>query len=420
MDKFIVKGGKKLSGSLKVSGSKNAALPIIVASLLANKGKTYLENIPNLADIHTINGVLEGLGARIDYDPKAGDMMVDATNLTSHIAPYDLVRKMRASFLVMGPLLGRLHKARVSLPGGCVLGPRPVDQHIMGFKRLGVKISESRGYINASAKDLVGGELFFDRPSHTGTENIMMAAALAKGKTTIVNAACDPEVVDLANFLNKMGSKITGAGTTRIEIAGVKQLHGVDYRIMPDRLVAGTYLMAIGACGGNIELSHANFDDLKIVISKLTESGMEFTFKGNKISARQKNRPGPLRVTTYPFPGFPTDLQAAMMALVAVANGTSYVRETVFTERFTHVMEMQRLGAQIKVSGDEAIVTGVEKLTGASVMMSDIRAGAGLVLATLAASGESEILRIYHVDRGYEKLEESLQAIGGNITRVAM
>ncbi|HBZ01490.1 MAG TPA: hypothetical protein DEO84_09255 [candidate division Zixibacteria bacterium] len=217
-----------------------------------------------------------------------------------------------------------------------------------------------------------------------------------------------------------MGSKISGAGTTRMEITGVKRLHGVEYKVMPDRLVAGTYLLAIGACGGEIELSNASYEDLKIVISKLIESGMEFKVKGNKISARQKNRPGPLRVTTYPFPGYPTDLQAATMALAAVANGTSYVRETVFTERFTHVMEMQRLGAQIKVSGDEAIVTGVEKLTGASVMMSDIRAGAGLVLATLAASGESEILRIYHVDRGYEKIEEKLQTLGGNITRVPM
>jgi UDP-N-acetylglucosamine 1-carboxyvinyltransferase len=420
MDKFIVKGGKRLSGSLKVSGSKNAALPIIVASLLADKGVTYLNNIPNLADIVNMNGVLEGLGAKIIYDPMAGTMSIDATNLKSHIAPYDLVRKMRASFLVMGPLLGRMHKARVSLPGGCVLGPRPVDQHIMGFKKLGAKITDSKGYIEASAKNLAGTEIFFDRPSHTGTENIMMAASLAKGMTTIINAACDPEVVDLAKFLNKMGAKINGAGTTRMEIVGVKKLHGVEYKVMPDRLVAGTYLLAIGACGGEIELSNASYEDLKIVISKLIESGMEFKSKGNKITAQQKHRPGPMRVTTYPFPGYPTDLQAATMAMAAVANGTSYVRETVFTERFTHVMEMQRLGAQIKVSGDEAVITGIERLMGASVMMSDIRAGAGLVLATLAASGESEILRIYHVDRGYEKIEEKLQALGGNIMRVPM
>jgi UDP-N-acetylglucosamine 1-carboxyvinyltransferase len=290
----------------------------------------------------------------------------------------------------------------------------------MGFKKLGVKITESKGYINATAKDIVGTEIFFDRPSHTGTENIMMAAALGKGTTIIINAACDPEVVDLANFLIKMGSKISGAGTTRVEITGVKKLHGVEYKVMPDRLVAGTYLMAIGACGGKIELTDVRYDDLRIVLTKLAESGMEFKLKGNKMVATQKRRPGPLRVTTYPFPGYPTDLQAATMALAAVANGTSYIRETVFTERFTHVMEMQRLGAQIKVSGDEASVTGVDRLMGASVMMSDIRAGAGLVLATLAASGESEILRIYHVDRGYERIEEKLQALGGNISRVQM
>jgi UDP-N-acetylglucosamine 1-carboxyvinyltransferase len=420
MDKFAVKGGKKLSGSLKVSGSKNAALPIMVAALLADKGKTYLENIPNLADIHTLNGVLTGLGAKIEYDPESGVMSIDAVNLKSHIAPYELMRKMRASFLVMGPLLGRLHKARVSLPGGCVLGPRPVDQHILGFKKLGAKITESKGYINASARDLVGTEIFFDRPSHTGTENIMMAAALAKGTTTVINAACDPEVVDLANFLNKMGAKIAGSGTTRMEITGVRKLHGVEYKVMPDRLVAGTYLIAVGACGGDIELNGARYGDLQIVLTKLAESGMTYKFKGQRLNATQSHRPGPLRVTTYPFPGFPTDLQASAMAMAAVANGTSYIRETVFTERFTHVMEMQRLGAQIKVSGDEAVVTGMDRLMGASVMMSDIRAGAGLILATLAASGESEILRIYHVDRGYEQIEEKLQALGGNITRVPM
>ena len=420
MDKFIVTGGKKLSGSLRVSGSKNAALPIIAAALLAEKGVTHLSNVPDLADIHTMSGVLEVLGAKIKFDPTAGTMSIDSTNISGHDAPYDLVRKMRASFLVMGPLLGRLGEAKVSLPGGCVLGPRPVDQHVLGFKRLGAETTESQGYIIATARELVGNEIFFDRPSHTGTENIMMAAVLAKGKTVIINAACDPEVVDLANFLNKMGSKITGAGTTRMEIEGVKSLHGAEYKVMPDRLVAGTYIMAIGACGGKVELADACAADLEIVLSKLTESGMEFKINDSKITAIQKGRPAPVRVTTYPYPGFPTDLQAAMMAYAAVADGMSYIRETVFTERFTHVMEMQRLGAQIKVSGDEAIVTGNDKMAGASVMMSDIRAGAGLVLATLAAEGESEILRVYHVDRGYEKLEEKIQTLGGNIKRLSV
>jgi UDP-N-acetylglucosamine 1-carboxyvinyltransferase len=420
MDKFIVNGGKKLSGSIRVSGSKNAALPIIAAALLPEKGKTHLSNVPDLADIITMVGVLQGLGAKIDYDQVAGTMVIDATNINNHIAPYDLVRKMRASFLVMGPLLGRLDKARVSLPGGCVLGPRPVDQHVLGFKRLGAKITESRGYVEAQAKGLVGSEIFFDRPSHTGTENIMMAAALAKGTTIIINAACDPEVVDLAHYLVSMGAKIKGAGTTRIEINGVKRLAAADHKIMPDRLVAGTFLLAVAACGGRIELKGARFKDLEIVLDKLTEAGVEIRHNENRITAIAAKKPGAIRVTTYPFPGYPTDLQAATMAVACVARGTSYIRETVFTERFTHVMEMQRLGAQIKVSGDEASITGIDRLLGASVMMSDIRAGAGLVLAAMAARGESEILRIYHVDRGYEKIEEKLQALGGNIKRVPM
>jgi UDP-N-acetylglucosamine 1-carboxyvinyltransferase len=420
MDKFIVNGGKKLAGSIKVSGSKNAALPIIAAALLAEKGKSHLTNVPDLADIHTMIGVLRGLGAKIEFDPARGTMTIDAAGINSHIAPYDLVRKMRASFLVMGPLLGRLGKARVSLPGGCVLGPRPVDQHVLGFKRLGAKITESRGYINAVTEDLAGTEIFFDRPSHTGTENIMMAAALAKGTTVIINAACDPEVVDLAEFLNKIGAKISGAGTTRMEISGVKRLNGADHSVMPDRLVAGTFLLALAACGGKVELKDARFQDLEIVLDKLVEAGVDIKHSGSRITASATRRPGAFRVTTYPFPGFPTDLQAATMAMACVSKGTSYIRETVFTERFTHVMEMQRLGAQINVSGDEAIVTGTDRMQGASVMMSDIRAGAGLVLATMAAHGESEILRIYHVDRGYEKIEEKFQALGGNIKRIAV
>jgi UDP-N-acetylglucosamine 1-carboxyvinyltransferase len=420
MDKFIVHGGKKLSGSLRVCGSKNAALPIIVASLLAERGKTHLSNVPNLADIHTMVGVLVGLGAKIEHDIKSQSMTIDASNLKSHIAPYNLVRRMRASFLVMGPLLGRLRKARVSLPGGCVLGPRPVDLHVLGFKRLGAKITESRGYIIAKAKTLYGTEIFFDRPSHTGTENIMMAAVLARGTTSIINSACDPEVIDLASFLNKMGARVRGAGTTRIEIDGVKKLQGAEHHVMPDRLIAGTYLLALGSCGGKIELLNASHEDLDILISKLADCGMEFQFKNNRILASMASRPGPLRITTYPFPGFPTDLQAASMSLATVAKGTSYIRETVFTERFTHVMEMQRLGANIKVSGDEAVITGVRRLRGASVMVSDIRAGAGLVIATLAAQGESEILRVYHIDRGYETLEKKIEALGGNIKRVAV
>lgn len=418
MDKFIVRGGKKLSGKVEISGSKNAALPIIVASLLAEKGKTVLSNIPDLMDIRTIIGVIKGLGAKATYDPEAGSVIIDAADIKSHIAPYDLVRKMRASFLVMGPLLSRIGKARVSLPGGCVLGPRPIDQHILGFKRLGARLTESKGYISASAKVLKGTDIFFDRPSHTGTENVMMAAVLAKGKTAIINAACDPEVVDLAVFLNKMGARISGAGTARIEIAGVRQLRAAEHRIMPDRLEAGTFLLAVGACGGRIEIIETDPTSNEILISKLRGTGMDIEIRKDKIVASRGGRPGSIRITTYPYPGFPTDLQAATMAFAAIGNGTSYIRETVFTERFTHVMELQRLGADIIISGDEAVVNGVKRLNGASVMASDIRAGAGLTIGALAAGGESEILRIYHIDRGYQSIEKKFESLGGNIRRI--
>jgi UDP-N-acetylglucosamine 1-carboxyvinyltransferase len=418
MDKFIVKGGKKLSGKVEISGSKNAALPIIVASLLAEKGKTVLSNIPNLMDIRTIIGVIRGLGAKVTDDSKAGSLVVDAADLKSHSASYDLVRKMRASFLVMGPLLSRLGKARVSLPGGCVLGPRPVDQHILGFRRLGARVIESKGYISASTKALKGTDIFFDRPSHTGTENVMMAAVLAEGKTAIINAACDPEVVDLAVFLNKMGAKIEGAGTARIEIKGVRTLRAAEHRIMPDRLEAGTFLLAVGACGGRIEIIEIDPAGNEILISKLREAGMDIEVKKDKIVASRGGRPGSVRITTYPYPGFPTDLQAAVMAFAAIGNGTSYIHETVFAERFTHVMELQRLGADIIISGDKAVVNGVKRLNGASVMASDIRAGAGLTIGALAAGGESEILRIYHIDRGYQSIEKKFESLGGNIRRI--
>ena len=418
MDKFIVRGGKKLSGKVEISGSKNAALPIIVASLLAEMGKTVLSNIPNLMDIRTIIGVIKGLGAKATYDPESGRLVVDAADIKSHIAPYDLVRKMRASFLVMGPLLSRIGKARVSLPGGCVLGPRPIDQHILGFKRLGARVTESKGYISASAKVLKGTDIFFDRPSHTGTENVMMAAVLAKGKTAIINAACDPEVVDLAVFLNKMGARIEGAGSARIEINGVRKLRAAEHRIMPDRLEAGTFLLAVGACGGRIEIIETDPASNEILISKLRGTGMDIEVRKDKIVASRGGRPGSIRITTYPYPGFPTDLQAAAMAFAAIGNGTSYIRETVFTERFTHVMELQRLGADIIISGDEAVVNGVKRLNGASVMASDIRAGAGLTIGALAAGGESEILRIYHIDRGYQSIEKKFESLGGNIRRI--
>lgn len=420
MDKFVIKGGKKLKGSIKISGAKNAALPIIVASLLAEKGKTLLTNVPDLVDIRTITGVIEGLGAKVNFDPKSEIMEIDATTLSNSVAPYDLVRKMRASFLVMGPLLSRIGKARVSLPGGCVLGPRPVDQHLNGFKKLGAKITESKGYVTASAKGLKGTEIFFDRPSHTGTENIMMAAALAKGITTIINAGCDPEIVDLADFLNKMGAKVLGAGTPKIVITGVKILKAASHKILSDRLEAGTFMLAVGACGGTVELKNARPEDNELLIAKMIDCGIKFKISKNKITVSSSGHPKAVNITTYPFPGFPTDLQASAMAFMAICKGTSQIRETVFTERFTHVMEMIRLGADIKITGDEATITGVERLNGASVMASDIRAGAGLVVAALAAKGETEILRVYHIDRGYQHIENKITILGGNIKRTRM
>lgn len=420
MDKFVIKGGKKLKGSIKISGAKNAALPIIVASLLAEKGKTLLTNVPDLVDIRTIIGVIEGLGAKVNFDPTSEIMEIDAAALSNSVAPYDLVRKMRASFLVMGPLLSRIGKARVSLPGGCVLGPRPVDQHLNGFKKLGAKITESKGYVTVSAKGLKGTKIFFDRPSHTGTENIMMAAILAKGTTTIINAGCDPEIVDLADFLNKMGGKVLGAGTPKIVITGVKILKAASHKILSDRLEAGTFMLAVGACGGTVELKDVRPEDNELLIAKMIEAGIKFKIGKNKIAVSSSGRPKAVNITTYPFPGYPTDLQASAMAFMAICKGTSQIRETVFTERFTHVMEMIRLGADIKITGDEATIKGVEQLNGASVMASDIRAGAGLVVAALAAKGETEILRVYHIDRGYQHIENKIKLLGGNIKRTRM
>lgn len=419
MDKFVISGGKKISGSVKISGSKNAALPILIAGLLIDKGQTVIGNVPDLADIETVLNVLRHLGVKLSWDRKEHVVALDASNLTGYEAPYDLVRKMRASFLVMGPLLARLNKAKVSLPGGCVLGPRPVDYHLKAFAKLGAAIVDEKGYVSASSKGLKGTAIHFDKPSHTGTENVMMAASMAKGKTVIINAACDPEVVDVAHFLNKAGAKISGAGNTIIEIEGVNKLGPVEYAVMPDRLEAGTFIMATAAVGGEISLSPGCEDSLGIVIAKLREAGVEFKFTKNGLKAICKDSLKAIDVTTFPYPGFPTDLQASIMAMCCLAEGISHVQETVFTDRFTHVMELARLGADIKVAGQEAIITGGKKLVGASVMASDIRAGAGLIIAALAAKGNTEILRVYHIDRGYENIEVKFQQLGADIERVS-
>lgn len=418
MDKFIIKGGRPLSGKLKVEGSKNAALPIIFASLLIEKGETVIKNVPPLRDIFTAIKMLEYLGAKVTYDRKAHVMTVNAEHINQTKAPYELMNQMRASFLVLGPILSRMGSAEISLPGGCVLGSRPVDFHIKAFDKMGAKIKEKSGYVVAEAKQLIGGTIYFDRPSHTGTENILYGAVMAKEKTIIINAACDPEIVDVANFLNQAGAKIYGAGTTQITVEPVKKLKNIEYSVAGDRLVAGTIMMAAAVTGGEAKITGINPAELTLVNLKLIEMGCEISESKNALSIKAPKRTKAVTVTTFPFPGFPTDLQACLMAVTTLSSGTSYIRETVFNDRFSHTMELRRLGADITVSGDEAIINGVKSLQGAEVMASDIRAGAGIVLATLAAKGKSEISRIYHVDRGYYRLEEKLNALGADIARV--
>jgi len=417
MDRFVINGAKRLKGELKVDGSKNAALPIIVGSLLIAKGETVIRNIPPLRDIGTITKVMEHLGARVEYDAASQVMTVNAEKLDQNTAPYELMRQMRASFLVLGPLLARLGEARVSLPGGCVLGARPVDFHIKAFKNMGARVTEKGGYIVAQAKPLAGGSVYFDRPSHTGTENVIFAALFAKNKTTIINAGCDPEIVDVARFLNKAGAKIYGAGTPTVVVEPVRSLEAVDHKVTGDRLVAGTYLIAGAVTAGRIRLTGFNPEHLTMVSLKLTEMGCNIEKNRNGLTVVGPKKLKPIAVTTFPYPGFPTDLQACLMAAACVADGTSQVKETVFPDRFTHTMEMRRLGANITVTGSEAIVYGAGRLTGAEVMASDIRAGAGIVLATLAARGRSEVLRVYHIDRGYWAMEEKLSALGADIVR---
>lgn len=419
MDKFVIHGGKKLAGRLTVEGAKNAALPIIAGALLIKKGETVLHNIPPLRDIDTLIAMLKHLGAKVALDREKRTLTVNATTLTGNTAPYDLMRQMRASFLVLGPILARMGEAVVSLPGGCSLGPRPVDLHIKGFAALGAEVSEEKGYITARAPRLTGNTIYFDRPSHTGTENIMYGAALASGTTRIINAACDPEVVDLAQFLNKAGARIAGAGTPTMIIEGVESLSPVEYRVMGDRLEAGTYLMAAMTAGGEVEVSGVDPSALDMVLKKLREAGAETAVQGEGIFLKAPDRCRPVTAVTFPFPGFPTDLQACLMAVLTKAEGISRIRETVFEDRFSHVMEMRRLGADISVAANEATINGVPGLSGAAVMASDIRAGAGLVIAGLGAAGTTEVLRVYHIDRGYYRVEEKLASVGADIQRIA-
>jgi UDP-N-acetylglucosamine 1-carboxyvinyltransferase len=416
MDKIIIRGGERLIGEMEVSGSKNATLPIFVASLLT-EGKNLFRNVPNLRDVQTIVKVIKNLGVKVWEE---GDgYRIDATEVSNHEAPYDLVKTMRASILVLGPLVARTGKATVSLPGGCAIGARPINLHLMGLEAMGAEIELRRGYIEAKADRLRGVHISFDTSTVTGTENLMMAAALAKGKTTLQNAAMEPEVVNLANVLNKMGAKINGAGTSLIEIEGVESLQAVEHTIIPDRIEAGTLMVAAGLTRGNIKLLNCPLHHMEAVILKLRETGMEIESEGEDgVRVVGNRRIRSVDVKTQPYPGFPTDMQAQFMVLMSLAKGLSVISETIFENRFIHVSELQRMGANIGIQGNSAIIHGVESLSGAQVMATDLRASASLILAGLAAEGVTEVSRVYHLDRGYEGLDKKLAKLGADIKRV--
>lgn len=418
MEKLIVKGGNRLVGAVKTSGAKNAVLPIIAASILGTT-PSHLDEVPMLEDVHTISEVLKCLGLAVECSPEKNVLDIDSTEITSYEAPYELVRTMRASFLVMGPLLARIGKARISMPGGCAIGARPIDIHLKGFEALGVKIEQGHGYIEASAPEgLKGTSIYFDFPSVGATENIMMAASLAEGTTILENAAEEPEIVDLANYLNKMGAKIRGAGTDTIRIEGVDKLHGADYTIIPDRIEAGTYMIAAAMTGGDVVVENVLPEHQKPLIAKLREAGAVVEEDIDKVRVIGKNPLKAVSIKTLPYPGFPTDMQAHMMAMMVIAEGRSKVTETVFENRFMHVVELNRMGAQISTEGRSAVIDGPCKLTGCDVRATDLRAGAAMILAGLVAEGTTRIGDLHHIDRGYENIVAKLKNLGADIERV--
>lgn len=418
MEKLIVKGGNRLVGAVKTSGAKNAVLPIIAASILGTT-PSHLDEVPMLEDVHTISEVLKCLGLSVECSPEKNVLDIDSTEITSYEAPYELVRTMRASFLVMGPLLARIGKARISMPGGCAIGARPIDIHLKGFEALGVKIEQGHGYIEASAPEgLKGTSIYFDFPSVGATENIMMAASLAEGTTILENAAEEPEIVDLANYLNKMGAKIRGAGTDTIRIEGVEKLHGADYTIIPDRIEAGTYMIATAMTGGDVVVENVLPEHQKPLIAKLREAGAVVEEDIDKVRVIGKNPLKAVSIKTLPYPGFPTDMQAQMMAMMVIAEGRSKVTETVFENRFMHVVELNRMGAQISTEGRSAVIDGPCKLTGCDVRATDLRAGAAMILAGLVAEGTTRIGDLHHIDRGYENIVAKLKKLGADIERV--
>lgn len=412
MPKIIVRKSGPLKGTVRIDGAKNAVLPIIAATLLTEE-KTVLNGVPNLRDVHVISDLLRHLGAEVEY--KDNTLTVDASNINTCEAPYDLVRKMRASFLVMGPLLARFNRTKISMPGGCAIGTRPIDLHLKGFKALGAKIDMDHGFVEASTEKLVGKKLYLDFPSVGATENIMMAAALAEGTTIIENAAEEPEIVDLANFLNEMGANVKGAGTNTIKIQGVEKLHGAEHTVIPDRIEAATYMVAAAMTKGDIVIENVLMEHLKPISAKLIEAGCEVIDMGDSVRVIGPEVLKPIDIKTLPHPGFPTDVQAQFMAMLTVAKGTAVVIETVFENRFMHVAEFNRMGADIKIEGRSAIVNGVEKLYGSNVNATDLRAGAALILCGLIAEGETQIGEIYHIQRGYVDIDKKIRALGGDI-----
>ena len=414
MDRFVIEGGHPLRGSLPVSGAKNAALPILAASLLV-EGRSEVRNVPDLKDVHTLLKLLETLGAKTEF--RNNTAWVDATKLTSTTAPYEMVRTMRASIYVLGPLLARFGEARVSLPGGCAWGPRPVDLHIKAMQALGAEVEVEHGYIVARAKKLQGGTFFSEISSVGATGNLLMAACLASGRTVIENAAREPDIENLAEFLIQCGAKVGGHGSSRLEIDGVEGLRPCVFSVIPDRIEAATFLAAGAVTGSTLKVTGSRPDHLRAVMNKLEEAGSQLLVHGTDVTVTSPSRLNPISVTTAPYPGFPTDMQAQMIAVLSLAQGTSTVTDTVYSDRWTHVAELQRMGADIRVDRNVARILGVRRLLGAPVMATDLRASAALILAALWADGESTISRVYHVDRGYENIEKKLEAVGAHIRR---
>ncbi|TQK05515.1 UDP-N-acetylglucosamine 1-carboxyvinyltransferase [Herbaspirillum sp. SJZ107] len=415
MDKLQITGGKRLNGDIPISGAKNAALPILCAGLLT-AGDLELSNVPRLHDVRTMLKLLAQTGLKVTQDDE--NVTLNGAAITSLEAPYELVKTMRASILVLGPMLARFGEAKVSLPGGCAIGSRPVDQHIKGLRAMGAEITIEGGYIHAKCPRLQGARILTDMITVTGTENLLMAATLAQGETILENAAREPEVTDLANMLVAMGAKIEGIGTDRLVIQGVDALHGTEHAVISDRIEAATFLCAVAAAGGDIRITRTRTDIFDVALDKLREMGLQLTVEGDSIRARMDGRPRPVSFRTTEYPGFPTDMQAQFMAVNIVADGPSRVTETIFENRFMHVQEMNRLGAQISIEGNTAFMRGVDRLVGAPVMATDLRASASLVIAGLAAAGTTLVDRIYHLDRGYDRMEDKLSAVGADIVRI--